>query len=180
MIANPEVAAGRPPAARPAARPAPAPTRIPAPTPVPVPTPASARPTAPAPARPAPPQPAAGAPPTGTRPLEAPDTEAVAVRARRLAAHGHNPLLLDSGEADIDLVTDSWTELDTAYVAEGMAELRAQTAARPGPAEDLAALLPFRYVVPTLRGRSAEALLCRAWPGGADWWCRTRSSRPGR
>ncbi len=67
---------------------------------------------------------------------------------------------------EIDLVTDSWSELDAPYVTEAVDALR-EAAGHGRAAVDLekGAGLPFPHAVATMRGRSAEAMLCRSWPG---------------
>ncbi|MEU3039543.1 SDR family NAD(P)-dependent oxidoreductase [Streptomyces diastaticus] len=104
---------------------------------------------------------------TPTRSGPGPLTGAAGDRERLLADHGFNPLRLEPGAVEIDLVTDSWAEIDAPYVTEAMDALRDRAAGHGRTAVDLekGAGLPFAHAVATMRGRSAEALLCRAWPG---------------
>ncbi|GAA4092688.1 hypothetical protein GCM10022248_73920 [Nonomuraea soli] len=86
-----------------------------------------------------------------------------------LAAHGHNPVRLPAEHVEFDLITDSWAELDSPFIRERMRDLADRSAGRPDAPELAGAAgvswLPFPLAVPTGSGRSAEALLCRSWPG---------------
>jgi 3-oxoacyl-(acyl-carrier-protein) synthase/tryptophanase/pimeloyl-ACP methyl ester carboxylesterase/acyl carrier protein len=136
MIANPNAEPPEPAAAA-AAAPAPAPELLP-PAPVPAPPPAAV--------------------PTGAG--------GPAERAAVLAAHGYNPLKVPGDAVPVDLITDSWAELDTPAIERRMRDLTGRAAGRPDAGELTGHdWLPFGCVVPTASGRSAEALLCRGWPG---------------
>ncbi|MEU4447808.1 SDR family NAD(P)-dependent oxidoreductase [Actinosynnema sp. NPDC050801] len=109
-------------------------------------------------------------------------------RAAVLRAHGHNPVRIPHHLVEFDLITDSWAERADPWVlsrtreladrvaadraaADGVAADRAaagQVAADravTGQAADLAEWSPLPHRVLTASGRSAESLLCRAWPG---------------
>ncbi|MDU0291033.1 alpha/beta fold hydrolase, partial [Saccharothrix longispora] len=108
--------------------------------------------------------------PTGA-PRPTPSDGDVMRRDKALSRAGHNPLRVPAGDVEFDFTTDSWTELDTPHVRAHSARL-AIAAQAVTAAVDLASgafgvttPLPHRCVVPTNSGRSAEALLCRAWPG---------------
>ncbi|HEU5110276.1 MAG TPA: alpha/beta fold hydrolase, partial [Micromonosporaceae bacterium] len=115
---------------------------------------------APAPATAPPPAPA---PPPADVPTGA---AGPAERAAVLAAHGHNPLKVPGDAVPVDLITDSWAELDTPAIERRMRDLTDRAAGQPDATELTGHdWLPFGCVVPTASGRSAEALLCRGWPG---------------
>ncbi|NUT44685.1 MAG: aminotransferase class I/II-fold pyridoxal phosphate-dependent enzyme, partial [Thermoactinospora sp.] len=83
-----------------------------------------------------------------------------------LAAHGHNPVRLPADQVETDLITDSWAELDSPFIRRRMRDLADRSADRPdAPELTGVSWLPFPLAVPTGSGRSAEALLCRSWPG---------------
>nr|BFE59933.1 hypothetical protein GCM10020063_044590 [Dactylosporangium thailandense] len=84
----------------------------------------------------------------------------------QLDRYGHNPVRIPAAEVGVDLLTDSWAELDADFVRAGTAAVRERAAGHSG-ALDLGPrpALPFSCVVPAASGRSAEALLCRAWAG---------------
>ncbi|MGW0551020.1 SDR family NAD(P)-dependent oxidoreductase [Streptomyces altiplanensis] len=157
MIADPDIDAGVPGLLDPrSAAPAVTVTEEPAAPPAP-------RPTAPAPvaaSHPAPtpaPVPAVPAPRT---PADGPE------RAARLAGAGYNPLALPRRDVGFDLVTDSWAELDDPLVAARARTLQERIEREQEPADfEPPGWLPFAHALPTASGRSAEALLCRAWPG---------------
>ncbi|MGW7276804.1 alpha/beta fold hydrolase [Streptomyces sp. NPDC054844] len=87
-------------------------------------------------------------------------------RAGLLAAHGYNPVLLAHADVDLDLITDSWAELETPAVTAAVAGLRERAAARrDAPEQTPPHWLPYDCVVTASSGRSAEAGLCRSWPG---------------
>jgi acyl transferase domain-containing protein/NAD(P)-dependent dehydrogenase (short-subunit alcohol dehydrogenase family)/pimeloyl-ACP methyl ester carboxylesterase/aryl carrier-like protein len=66
--------------------------------------------------------------------------------------------------AAFDLLTDSWAERDDPWIGERMRALAEMSIA--GSTDTLRQpWLPFTLVIPTPSGRSAEALLCRSWPG---------------
>ncbi|MEU6153492.1 SDR family NAD(P)-dependent oxidoreductase [Actinosynnema sp. NPDC047251] len=116
----------------------------------------AAAPAATAPARPSPPAPVRTAPvATGG------DVATEAGRAAVLAAHGHNALTVPTGLVPVDLVTDSWAERAEDFVAERARQL----AKLPTPELTSHDWLPFTDVLPTRSGRSAEAMLCRGFPG---------------
>ncbi len=87
-----------------------------------------------------------------------------ALRAAALADAGYNPLNLNADAVEFDLKTDSWAQLDTAYVARQMAHLRGQLQQPANLNDSLRAVFPFRHFVLTDAGRSADDLFCRAWP----------------
>ncbi|HEU5333226.1 MAG TPA: SDR family NAD(P)-dependent oxidoreductase [Actinocrinis sp.] len=172
MIADPAlIPNGAQPAPAPApapvaiSTPAPAPVTIPAPAPAPTPTRATRSANLPVllPVLPSTPTPRAAAP---ASPPQAPDPHAKERRAL-LTSRGWNPLALTHDQIDLDLVTDSWAELDGPAIrgrGRDLAERaeRAETA----PAEDTPVpWLPFAHRILTGSGRSAEALLCRSWTG---------------
>jgi acyl transferase domain-containing protein/tryptophanase/pimeloyl-ACP methyl ester carboxylesterase/NAD(P)-dependent dehydrogenase (short-subunit alcohol dehydrogenase family) len=77
-----------------------------------------------------------------------------------------NPLRLAHSEIEMDLLTDSWAERTDTWI---MDRIRLLAALHSKPATTAETInewwLPFVLALPTPSGRSAEALLCRAWPG---------------
>ncbi|MGC4806662.1 SDR family NAD(P)-dependent oxidoreductase [Micromonospora sp. DT233] len=115
----------------------------------------------------------AAAPPVAAAPAPGPARVTTAPPAgfqHQLDRYGHNPVRVPAAEVDIDLLTDSWAELDADFVRAGTAALRERTAGHSGVL-DLGSrpTLPFACVVPTGSGRAAEALLCRAWPSAGRY-----------
>ncbi|GAB3555650.1 hypothetical protein GCM10027444_33850 [Actinopolyspora lacussalsi] len=103
----------------------------------------------------------------GTEPVEPTSTTASA-SGEGIDAYSYNPLLVPHHEVPLDLVTDSWAELETPAVVRAVRRLRESVTGEPEPA-DLArdvGWLPFESVVPVPSGRAAEALLCHCWPSG--------------
>ncbi|HEX8092204.1 alpha/beta fold hydrolase [Jatrophihabitans sp.] len=100
------------------------------------------------------PEPVSPAPPTGS------DREAV------LRTGAYNPLALDRDQVEVDLLTDSWAELDTAASRQERRRLRqlVDEGAFRGLAE-VPSWLPFDTLEYLPTGRAAEALLLKAWPG---------------
>ncbi|HEY2577794.1 MAG TPA: SDR family NAD(P)-dependent oxidoreductase [Streptosporangiaceae bacterium] len=88
---------------------------------------------------------------------------AAPVREARLAAVGWNPLRLAHREPGLDLMTDSWTEREDPWVTERVRSLIELATASGGAI--MQPWLPFSFVAASPSGRSAEAMLCRAWPG---------------
>ena len=86
-----------------------------------------------------------------------------ALRAAALSGAGYNPLNLTADAVEFDLKTDSWAQLETAYVARQMAHLRSQLQQPANLNDSLRAVFPFRHFVLTDAGRSADDLFCRAW-----------------
>ncbi|NUR30303.1 MAG: alpha/beta fold hydrolase [Catenulispora sp.] len=84
-------------------------------------------------------------------------------RRALLAAHDWNPLAVPHDRVELDLVTDSWAELDSETIRARGASL-ATTAADQDP-DARPDWLPHPYSLLTGSGRSAEALLCRTFPG---------------
>ncbi|MCB1034666.1 MAG: polyketide synthase dehydratase domain-containing protein, partial [Acidobacteria bacterium] len=82
-----------------------------------------------------------------------------------LEAGGWNPVALPPDRVPIDLMTDSWAELDNPFLRERVRALEDL----PGPAPELSAALrrvfPFQYVIPVSSGRQAEAYLAQALRG---------------
>ncbi|MFD4987452.1 alpha/beta fold hydrolase [Streptomyces sp. NPDC058374] len=153
MIADPDVSADAPGQLDRAATATPVPVRAQPPAPAP------AQRTGPAPQSPA-------APDSPTSPISTASPDALSRRAALLAAHGHNPVNLPHAEVDIDLITDSWAELETPAVTAAVAAARQGTAARrDAPEQTAPPWLPFDHVVTASSGRSAEAMLCRSWAG---------------
>ena len=85
-------------------------------------------------------------------------------RSRALAEAGFNPLNLPSTQVDHDLKTDSWAQLEGAFVERRMKHLRAQLQQPARLDESLRAIFPFRHVVLTESGRASDRVLCKAWP----------------
>ncbi|MBX3711508.1 MAG: SDR family NAD(P)-dependent oxidoreductase [Lysobacter sp.] len=85
-------------------------------------------------------------------------------RLQALEAAGFNPMNLAASEVDHDLKTDSWAQLDSPSIAALMAQLRAQLQRPVDVAEALADVFPFAHVALADSGRSAEHVLCKAWP----------------
>ena len=84
-------------------------------------------------------------------------------RAGTLAEAGFNPLNLPSAQVDFDLKTDSWAQLDSAFVGKRMAHLRSRLQQPVNLHEQLRAIFPFEHFVLTDAGRSADHLLCKAF-----------------
>lgn len=97
-------------------------------------------------------------------PQALPDTEQ-GRREGQLRAVGYNPVRLAPGEVEYDLMTDSWSELEAAFIVGRMAELRSKLlGAGTEYRLDQQTLLPFEFVRAAASGRAAEAMLCRALP----------------
>ncbi|MGW0013577.1 alpha/beta fold hydrolase [Streptomyces tendae] len=112
--------------------------------------------------RPAAPEPTAA--PAAQRPPRA----AAAQPTGSGSPHGHNPITLPTSAVRFDMITDSWAELATPAVTERMARLTTMAAGLELGAQGCLPRVPwldFECVVPTPSGRTAEALLCRTWPG---------------
>ncbi len=116
-----------------------------------------------APVRPAEPEPAPAPAPECPEPVGAAAPQPVGSDS----AYGRNPITLPTSAVRFDLITDSWAELATPAVTGRMARLTEAAAGVELGAEGLPRVpwLDFEYVVPTPSGRTAEALLCRSWPG---------------
>jgi len=85
--------------------------------------------------------------------------------SRTLQDVGFNPMALPNDRIDFDLKTDSWAQLRTApFVAKQMGHLRALLQQPINLNDSLAAIFPFKHVVLTDAGRTADHLLCKAWP----------------
>ena len=89
---------------------------------------------------------------------------AVGARLRALADCGFNPLNLDPQHVELDLKTDSWAQLRSTAIDTRMAALRAQLQLPVSVTDSLKAVFPFNYFLLADSGRSAERLLCKAWP----------------
>lgn len=85
-------------------------------------------------------------------------------RSLALGGHGYNPLNLTAAQIDFDLKTDSWAQLDTAFVQRGMSRLHAQLQAPVNLEAVLRDAFGFEHYVLTEAGRTAEALVCGEWP----------------
>ncbi|MER6453133.1 alpha/beta fold hydrolase [Streptomyces sp900105245] len=88
-------------------------------------------------------------------------------RLARLAAHGHNPVLIPHVEVELDLVTDSWADRADSWQRErtrALADL-ADEAGLTGERPPELPWLPFAHRFFAASGRAAEERLCRAWPG---------------
>lgn len=85
-------------------------------------------------------------------------------RSRILAEYGFNPFDLPGDQVEFDLKTDSWAQLDTPYVEKQMAHLRSQLQQPVNVNDALKTVFPFRHLLLTDAGRTAERLLCEAWP----------------
>jgi len=85
-------------------------------------------------------------------------------RLLALRSAAFNPMNLAPRDVDHDLKTDSWAQLDAPAIASSMAKLRAQLQRPLDVAAALGGVFPFRHVLLTDSGRSAEHLLCKAWP----------------
>lgn len=106
---------------------------------------------------------ASTAPASAPAPTHTP-AHADAPRLHALEAAGFNPMNLSSSDVDHDLKTDSWAQLDSPALASLMAHLRAQLQRPLDVSAAIAEVFPFRHVVLTDSGRSAEHVLCKAWP----------------
>ncbi|MBL8261487.1 MAG: SDR family NAD(P)-dependent oxidoreductase [Xanthomonadaceae bacterium] len=85
-------------------------------------------------------------------------------RLHALEAAGFNPMNLSSADVDHDLKTDSWAQLDFPAQASMMARLRAQLQHPVDVSSAIAEVFPFRHFILTDSGRSAEHVMCKAWP----------------
>lgn len=85
--------------------------------------------------------------------------------SRTLQDVGFNPMTLPGDRIDFDLKTDSWAQLRTApFVAKQMGHLRALLQQPINVNESLGAVFPLKYFALTDAGRTADHLLCKAWP----------------
>lgn len=101
----------------------------------------------------------------------APTSKAVVVpgrgradRVRALEESGFNPFNLATEQVEIDLKTDSWAQLQSPVIDRQMAQLRSQLQQPVSVDETLQGIFPFKHLVLTDAGRTAEHLLCEAWP----------------
>lgn len=85
-------------------------------------------------------------------------------RSRTLAECGFNPLNIPADQVEIDLKTDSWAQLKTPAIDSQLEYLRSQLQQPVNVNDSLKAIFPFSYFLLTDAGRSAERLLCKAWP----------------
>lgn len=97
-------------------------------------------------------------------PTIAVDDAGLRERLRVLSEHGFNPLNIPDEQIEFDLKTDSWAQLNTSFVAAQMAHLRAHLQQPGDVQESLREIFPFKHFVVTDAGRTAERLLCKAWP----------------
>jgi tryptophanase/pimeloyl-ACP methyl ester carboxylesterase len=86
-------------------------------------------------------------------------------RCEMLESAGWNPLQLEHGNVEIDVLTDSWAERTDSWVAERMRTIEQRTSVQSATEIIELPWLPFSLTLATPSGRSAEAMLCRAWPG---------------
>ncbi len=80
-------------------------------------------------------------------------------RAGILAAVGFNTNLLPHDALELDLITDSWSEIPGPITTRPDA---GQMWSEGSTEQPLQALYGYKYIVPVSRGRFAEALLCKA------------------
>jgi polyketide synthase PksN len=85
-------------------------------------------------------------------------------RSRVLGRCGFNPLNIPEDQVEFDLKTDSWAQLKTPAVEKHMGYLRSQLQQPVNVEESLRRIFPFTFFVLTDGGRTAEHLLCKAWP----------------
>ncbi|MEM7586905.1 MAG: SDR family NAD(P)-dependent oxidoreductase, partial [Acidobacteriota bacterium] len=111
-----------------------------------VPTPGSIEVSKLAPASPEPPEPRAAEP------------------ANLLGRYGQNPLAVPADQVELDLMTDSWAELDQPFIDQRLRELDGRPGPNPDLEEALRGVFPFQHLIPVSSGRQAEALLTAAWP----------------
>jgi polyketide synthase PksN len=84
-------------------------------------------------------------------------------RHRLLADYHYNVAGLPSDSVEYDLASDSWALLATPYIKERIGRLTGRPAL--SPVDALGEFFPFKHLFLTADGKSAESLLCRAWPG---------------
>lgn len=78
---------------------------------------------------------------------------------------GFNPLNIPAAQVEYDLKTDAWSQLgETSFVKRQMAHLKSQLQQPVDDNETLKALFPFRHIVLTDAGRTADHFFCQAWP----------------
>jgi len=97
-----------------------------------------------------------------------------AIRARRaiLSKVGGNTNLLPHQGVQVDLLTDSWSEIPLPAEGGDDAQVSANQPPSHGQIEDfLRGLTGYRYVVPVFRGRFAESLLARTLPSAGIVVC---------
>ena len=86
-------------------------------------------------------------------------TYSVAERTSLLASVGNNTNLLPHKAIDIDLLTDSWSEISDVAIPSPQVDATWSEASLD---QAIQGLYGYKYVVPVFRGRLAEAILCRA------------------
>lgn len=89
--------------------------------------------------------------------------EKLASRQKTLANAGYNPYNLSRGDIEFDLATDSWSELEAAFITRRIQQLYAKA----GDEQELEVLIQnifeLPYILPFSAGRVAESFFCKAW-----------------
>jgi polyketide synthase PksN len=85
-------------------------------------------------------------------------------RARLLAEAGFNPLHLAHEQVELDLKTDSWSQLEMPAIAAQMKHLHSQLQQPVSVDESLRSVFPFAHFVLTTTGYAAENILFKGWP----------------
>ncbi len=85
-------------------------------------------------------------------------------RLALLAQHGYNPMRLPDDRVEIDLVTDSWSQLEQDFIRVRLSELQSQLGEVCDPIAILRGIFPFQHLTLVGSGRMAESFLCDALP----------------
>ena len=86
-------------------------------------------------------------------------------RLKWLEQSGYNPALISSEYIACDLLTDSWLQLKTGYVAARQRQLMTKHAECNSHVETLLIeMFGFENIHAVKSGRHAEAALCESWP----------------
>lgn len=85
-------------------------------------------------------------------------------RARTLAAFAFNPLNIPHEQVEIDLKSDSWSQLHMPAIETQMRHLHGRLQQPVNVDESLRAVFPFAHFVLTASGSAAEHLFFKAWP----------------
>lgn len=85
-------------------------------------------------------------------------------RTRDLSDYGFNPLNIPREHVELDLKTDSWSQLEIPAIQVQMRHLHAQLQQSARVDDSLRAVFPFAHFVLTASGQAAEHIFFKAWP----------------